>query len=96
MPQRFRSSLPTQSLAMMNNEFVLESAGALAERTREESGGDFDVRMRRAFELAFGKTPDPDQIRLAHGAIESSGDEEAGWRTFCQALLASNEFLYVF
>ncbi len=96
MPHRFRSALPTQSLAMMNNEFVLESAAALADRTRREAGGDFDARILRAFELTYGKAPDAGQVHLAHSAIESSGDEEAGWRTLCQALLASNEFLYVF
>jgi hypothetical protein len=96
MPQRFRAALPTQSLAMMNNEFVLASAAALAGRTREESGGDFDRRIRRAFELVYGHAPEPEQVRLAHGAIESNGGEESAWRTLCQALLASNEFLYVF
>jgi len=95
MPRRFRAALPTQSLAMMNNTFVLESATALANRVLSE-GADFEGRVRRAFELTYGRSPEPGQVELAHGLLEAAGDENAAWRTFCQALLASNEFLYVF
>ncbi len=96
MPQRFRAALPTQSLAMMNNRFVIESAGELAERVHGEAKEDFEARIRRTFELIYGRGPDADELRLAHDAVEQATDRAAAWRTLSQALLASNEFLYVF
>ena len=80
----------------MNNDFVLSSADALSDRAREEGGGEFDANIRRAFELVYGRGPEPAEAQLAHQAIESATDTDAAWRTLCQALLASNEFLYVF
>lgn len=95
MPQRFRSALPTQSLALMNNRFVLESASALAARVEKEAD-DLETRARRLFELLYGREPGIDELRLVHNAIETAQDEKTAWRTLSQALLASNEFLYVF
>ncbi len=96
MAQRFRSALPTQSLAMMNSKFVIASAGKLAERVHSEVGDDFEGRIHRTFELVYGRAPQVQELRLAHDAIEEASDEQAAWLTFGQALLGSNEFLYVF
>lgn len=95
MPQRFRSALPTQSLALMNGAFALETSQALADRVRAE-GGDMEANLRRLFDLVYGRAPRVQELRLAHNALETADDPDAAWRTLCQALLASNEFLYVF
>jgi hypothetical protein len=95
MPVRFRSALPVQSLAMMNNAFVLENSDLLAQRLDREAGEDFDARIRRAYELVFARPPRPDELNLIHTALENNHDPKA-WREFCHALFGSNEFLYSF
>jgi hypothetical protein len=80
----------------MNGAFVLETSEALAERVRTEGGEDMEAGLRRLFDLVYGRAPRVEELRLAHNALETADDPDAAWRTLCQALLASNEFLYVF
>jgi len=96
MPQRFRSALPTQSLALMNGAFIQQTSQALADRIRIGGGDGMEARLQRLFDLVYGRAPRTEELRLAHHALETSSDPDAAWRTLCQALLASNEFLYVF
>jgi hypothetical protein len=94
MPQRFRSALPAQSLALMNNHAMLATASAFAQRVLEEGKGDRNATLRRAYQLAYSRDPRPEETALLGKLLDNSGD--AAWRTICQALLASNEFLYSF
>jgi hypothetical protein len=94
MAVRFRSSLPTQSLAMMNNDFVIESAKELAARLEEEAGSDWENRARRAYELVYSRPPRSEELELIHGALNGSNGDQSDWFVICQALLGSNEFLY--
>ncbi len=93
-PKRFRSALPVQALALMNSPFIVRSAEALSERTRAETDGDFDLRLERLFRLIYNRPPEDEETRVAHDLIESADDRDGAWRTLCQSLLASNEFLY--
>jgi hypothetical protein len=94
MPQRFRSALPVQSLALMNNAALQKAAAALAQRIREESKSDAEKSIRRAFELAYSRPPGDRELQIAHRIL--AGQPDKGWRILCQVLLASNEFLYSF
>ena len=95
MPRRFRASLPAQSLALMNSPFVVEMADAFARRVLAESDS-FDERVRRAFQLAYSRAPQEEERSLAHGYLEARPGDIEAWRTFCQAILGSNQFLYSF
>src|SRR5439155_759985 len=57
MPLRFRSALPAQSLALMNNPLVMESAKAFAARIEKDAGEGIDHRLQRAYELAYSRQP---------------------------------------
>jgi mono/diheme cytochrome c family protein len=94
MPARFRSALPAQALALMNNRFVIASAAAFAARVEREAGPDFERRVRRAFEIAYSRPPRTEELRVVHAALEGKKNDPAAWREFCHALLGSNEFLY--
>lgn len=94
-PHRFTSTVPLQSLALLNNAFLTESAAALAERLSQDVPHDAAGRIGRAFEIVFGRGPDREERTLARQLVASADDEAAGWRLFCHGLLASNEFLYV-
>jgi hypothetical protein len=94
MAVRFRSALPVQSLALMNNPLVIESAKAFAKRIEKEAGEGMDNRLRRAYELAYSRPPRPDELKIIHAALEAKSKDQSAWRTVCQALFGANEFLY--
>ncbi len=104
-PKRPNSTIPLQSLSLLNSEFVAERARALAGRVRGEVGAAAEARVARAFLLTAGRLPEEAErtaaLRFvadqpANYAKLSPGDaEHRAWADLCQMLLASNAFLYV-
>ncbi len=94
MPVRFRSALPVQSLAMMNNPLVMEATKGFAARVAKEAGDGFDKRVQRAFELAYSRPARPEELKVIHAAMEPKSKDKSAWLTLCQALFGANEFLY--
>jgi hypothetical protein len=94
MAVRFRSALPVQSLAMMNNVLVIQASKVLAERIAKEGGAGIDSRVRRAYELVYSRPPSADELKVIHTALEGKAKDESAWRVFCHALLGTSEFLY--
>jgi hypothetical protein len=91
---RFRSTVPSQSLALMHNPLVLEAAKGLASRASSATT-DPVAWVRRAFELAYARASGEQEVSVGYGAVRRADDPMAGFIRFCQALLASNEFIYV-
>jgi hypothetical protein len=99
---RNTSTVPLQSLALLNSAFVRARAGAFAHRllrgTEAEEG-----RLRLAFRLACGRDPQDEERTASHRFLEAqrllyAAEKDGEWRTwtdYCQMLLASNAFLYV-
>ncbi|MCE9533418.1 MAG: DUF1549 and DUF1553 domain-containing protein [Planctomycetes bacterium] len=98
--KRSPSTVPLQSLVLLNSEFVRLRAKAFAKRL--ESDG-VDKRLILAFKLVSGRTPSEkertacvkflDKQRATYGGEKDI--EERTWTDLCQMLLASNAFLYV-
>lgn len=89
-PKRLATTTPLQSLALFNNEFMLRQAKYFAERATEESDGDAEAAIVRAFELAFNRQPSREEAEIAQPIVA-----EFGLFALCRSLLNSNEFLYV-
>jgi hypothetical protein len=88
---RVSSTVPSQALMMMNNDFIAEQATYWAERiTAFESRSE--QRIERMFVEAFGRTPEAWERREL---LDHSGDSEGGWREVAHILFNSAEFLYV-
>jgi len=53
--------------------------------------------VRQAFEIVFTRPASEQEVALAMKFVSGENAEEglSRWERFCQALLASNEFLYV-
>ncbi len=104
-PVRATSTVSPQALALMNNQFVLEQAGFLAERVTKEAGAQTRAQVRHAFQLALNRVPSVKETQWALAFIraQSAGYAErkndkpaaAALRDFCHALINLNEFLYV-
>src|SRR5205085_9706553 len=55
--RRQSSTVPTQSLMLMNSQFVLDQAARFAERLKKEAGDDRVKQIARAWQLAFTRFP---------------------------------------
>jgi hypothetical protein len=90
-PRRVPTTTPTQSLVMMNHQFTMKMAAALASRLEKEAGGsNLAGQVKLAFQLAYGRTPDSGEQAAAIELIKAHG-----LRAFCRALLNSSELIYV-
>ncbi|MGE3818023.1 MAG: DUF1553 domain-containing protein [Isosphaeraceae bacterium] len=104
-PKRSVSTIPLQSLSLLNGGFARRRALALADRLEREAGPDLDARLDRAFLLAAGRPPGADERAIAHEFLQAQPTHYAelsqpealrhSWTDLCQMLLASNAVLYV-
>lgn len=101
--RRVQTTIPLQSLSLLNSEFALKRGQELSKRLQRECGADEAKRIDRAFLLVAGRTPDVTERKLAaqfvaiQRAVYGDGKEaeERAWADFCQTLFASNHFLYL-
>jgi hypothetical protein len=104
--RRASSTTPSQSLVMLNSDFVIQQSDALATRVQREEG-ELPRQFQRAWRLVYGRTPSPSDtekglafLRGELAARETDGKapsdrSKTALRHFCQALLSSHGFLYV-
>jgi hypothetical protein len=92
--QRFRSSLPAQSLAMMNSPLVMRTTRAFTAQVLEQSKGDVDDALLRTFAAAYSRRPTAAELRIAKQSIAEDADPKEGLRLFIQAMMGANDFLY--
>jgi hypothetical protein len=106
--QREESTLPTQSLFLLNNSLVVEASARLADRLLAIPDLEADQRVRRLFRRVLLREPSAEEIEgaLQHLAATaellapSASAREASigqrsWASLSQALFASNEFRYI-
>jgi len=108
--ERDVTTVPSQTLFMMNNEFVVEQSRRAAERLLAETSLDDAGRVDWAYRLAVGRPPSADErdraiefiagraANVADTADSEESDEARlhAWAGFCQAMFASAEFRYVY
>lgn len=93
-PERFRSALPVQSLALMNNPLMMRASKAFTEKLLEETGNKYDQAITQAFHEAYDRQPDPRELEIAQKSIAAEPDQKEGLRLFVQAMFGANSFLY--
>ncbi len=104
--RRLPSTIPLQSLSLLNSNFVVARAGKLAHRLDRDCGADaVDARIARAFLLVVGRAPSQNERDATRRFLEAQPARYPGlaapdarlraWADFCQMLLASDAFLYV-
>ena len=92
--RRGQSTVAPQALFFMNDPFVAEQAKALSLRVAREETGDDMARIRRLYEIVFGRPPTQAEIELGQSLLVP----EAGldpWERYCLIILQTNEFLHV-
>jgi hypothetical protein len=94
--ERFRSSLPTQSLALMNSQTVQRASKALTDKVLEQSNNNRDEAVVLAFQEMYNRPPTAKEVELANKAMAGESDPKDGLRLFIQAMFGANNFLYSF
>ncbi|TWT63507.1 PSD1 and planctomycete cytochrome C domain-containing protein [Rubinisphaera italica] len=92
--ERSSTTIPEQSLFLMNNEFVIRQAAGMASHLISEYSTESD-RVNQAYRMCYSRLPEPSEMRNATLFLYVYGqanDEAATWAAFCQALFASAEF----
>lgn len=105
--RRFDATIPPQSLFFLNDQTVLDLSAKFAERLVKEAGDQPEARIRLACVLAFSRKPAVDELVQAQKFLKAQTDfyeSNPGTKgrgnmlalaDFCQALLSSNEFIYI-
>jgi hypothetical protein len=92
--ERATTTVPAQSLYLMNNPFVIRQAEALADNLLASADEDA-AKLTRAYQLCYSRPPSAKELDNAKKFIEDYGKKlprRATWAALCQALFASAEF----
>ena len=105
-PERPRSAVPLQSLALLNGAFLWEQAEKLAARLEEAKDATTEGRIAAAFQRALVRRPSPEEISESSQFLEKQtalyrakrlDDSAAAHKALvhlCHTLLNTSEFLY--
>jgi hypothetical protein len=97
--ERTVTTVPLQQLFVLNDEFMVRNAKALAARLGASKRDDAD-RIREAFVLLYGRPATDREIKLGlaflAGKVDNPGAQKlTRWEQYAQVLLSANEFMYV-
>ncbi len=102
--ERISTTVPTQSLAMMNSPFVRQQAEKLSQRIRPTQETPLPTSVDLAYRITFARVPSEPERTQMLAFIDSQrtlagGDPAANTdkalTEFCQVLLCLNEFVYI-
>ena len=94
---RSQSTVPTQALVLMNDEFVEDQAGFLAQRVLRETGDDLAKAVDRLFLLTLAHAPSDGRRMQAMQFIherEAQSDRLTALTDLAHVLFNSSEFVY--
>ncbi len=89
LPRRSQTITPVQSLSLLNNRFIEQCAERLAERVRQEAGGNIDDQIGALYGLTLLRNPNMDELELARKFVHSQTLTQ-----LCVVMLNTNEFLF--
>jgi hypothetical protein len=104
--RRTFSTVAPQALHLMNDPWIADTARQVTERPEIVAETDPQRRIQALYKLVFGRGPTPAEVAVGCGFVEHAKTEplvrEQGspessdpWAIYTQALLLSNEFMFV-
>jgi hypothetical protein len=93
--RRDQTTTPLQQLFVLNSDLMRQRAAELVESTH---GGNDEARVRQLYQRLFQRLPTDHQRELAQRFLEqatANSDRDEAWLQYAQALLGSNEFMFV-
>ncbi len=104
--RRDATNIPAQSLAMLNDPFVVGQAARWANRTLADGAISPRDRAVRMFRRAIGRSPDAEEVDLLTTSLGAFAEErdlsraewlgsESLWKDFAQSLFNLKQFIYL-
>lgn len=95
MGARGSSTVPSQALLLMNNEFVAQQAELWAKRAAAMAAGKPQERIRFFYETAFARPPEPFEIDEILAFVRKHPLPERAWTDVAHVLINLPEFIYL-
>lgn len=97
---RFVTTVPTQSLTMLNGKFINQQAQDFARRIRQHGGSTLTQQLKYGLELVLSRQPSNEEIHWANGFIETLVNDEQvkldiALDRFALLALNLNEFIFL-
>jgi len=97
--RRSLTTVPMQQLFMLNSDFMVRQARALAARLSAAPQADDTAKVLEGYQLVFQREPTSEErefcVEFVRRASEDRQAKLSSWEQFAQALLAANEFMFV-
>ena len=101
--RRVSTTVPMQQLFVLNSEFLVRQAKSLSQRLANEAASDDKGRIERAYSILFQRPPNENEVRIGLSYLQaplpdkvSASDVKlTAWERYTQALLGTNEFVFV-
>jgi cytochrome c553 len=94
--KRTVTTVPLQQLFVLNSEFMVRNAKALAAKFTSQSDLTDAERIREAFVTVYGRPATERELALGLAFVsETPAGGLTRWQQYAQVLLSTNEFLYL-
>ncbi|MFO1020294.1 MAG: PSD1 and planctomycete cytochrome C domain-containing protein [Planctomycetales bacterium] len=103
---RYQTTVPQQALFFMNSPFLREQTQALAKLAQDQGRSELGPQVAFLYQRLYNRAPDEGELTLARTFLQREKSPPADqdkkentpltvWEEYVQALLMSNEFLFV-
>ncbi|MFP6611096.1 MAG: DUF1553 domain-containing protein [Pirellulales bacterium] len=105
--RRQSSTVAPQALFMMNSKIVSDAARSMANSLLRDSDHGDTERVRRIYQLAFGRHPKDEEVKSALSHIaryetalqlqeaDATARRSKAWASLCRAVIAASEFIFI-
>src|SRR5262249_4389233 len=101
--RRSVTTVPTQALTLLNDEFVLLQSRFFAERVKKAAGVEPAEEIRHAYRIALSREPSPKEMAEGRQFLDQQRAHHAGKQDpvlaaltdLCNVMVNLNEFVYV-
>ena len=101
--RRVSTTVPMQQLFVLNSDFLVRQARSLSQRLSNEATSDDKGRIERAYSILFQRPPNETEVRIGLSYLQAPLPENipadqvklTTWEQYTQALLGTNEFVFV-
>jgi hypothetical protein len=94
-PRRDQTTIAPQALFLMNHPLVFEVSHSILARPDLALPGDTKHKVERLFRLIYGRKPGDVELSRIRNFLKEPAADSRRWQSLAQALLMTNEFVFV-